>query len=156
MPQNKYNFFQHLAKKQKNAPSRSPSKSPASPRRFSILAVPTSKTKCSCSLYPLYLAGPGPPRPTAARARALEMNGREMRRPITRRKSWSRKKMRYEVNNLPSHLIASLIRKERKPPLVRKMAKLTRTTLILTSESLMTVWMRISLEMKRIERCLTR
>ena len=47
-------------------------------------------------------------------------------------------------------------RKERKPLLVQKMAKLTRTTLILTSGSLTTVWMRISLEMKRIERCLTR
>ena len=107
-------FFQHLAKKQKNAPSRSPSKSPASPRRFSILAVPTSKTKCSCSLYPLYPAGPGPPRPTAARARALEMNGREMRRPITRRKSWSRKKMRYQVNNLPSYVHHSFSDQERK------------------------------------------
>ena len=64
--------------------------------------------------------------------------------------------MRYEVNYFSSYLMASLIRKERKPPLVRKMAKLTLTTLILTSESLTTVWMRISLEMKRIERCLTR
>ena len=64
--------------------------------------------------------------------------------------------MRYEVNYLPSYLMASLIRKERKPLLVQKMAKLTRTTLILTSGSLTMVWMRISLEMKRIERCLTR
>ena len=97
-----FQYFQHLAKKQKNAPSKSPSQSPASPRRCLCIEdghhhhITAILIICVDLLILLNLPGPDHHLPTVAQALALVMNGTGMRNPTTRRRSWSRKRMRRE------------------------------------------------------------